>query len=70
LVVVDGLVIDLTDYKWEHPGGSKLLEQYRGRDVSYFFRGSRTHSNYAVKIVESLAIAKLSTPTVQDMYII
>lgn len=26
VVVLDDLLVDLTEYKWEHPGGAKMLD--------------------------------------------
>ena len=39
LFILDDLVLDLTDYIPNHPGGAFLLQQNIGRDVSKFFYG-------------------------------
>lgn len=38
-VILDDLVLDVTDYMEEHPGGSFLLEHTIGSDISKFFYG-------------------------------
>jgi Cytochrome b5-like Heme/Steroid binding domain len=70
LVLLDDLVLDVTRFKSEHPGGQFLLQFHLGRDVSKFFYGGYvlenesgmkpyTHSNVARTVVNSLAIGKL-----------
>lgn len=73
MVILDDLVLDVTEFMDNHPGGKFLLEHNKGRDVSKFFYGgyamdgnlvsngaiSHTHSNVARAIVESLTIARL-----------
>jgi cytochrome b involved in lipid metabolism len=39
LFILDDLVLDLTDYIPNHPGGAFLLQHNIGRDVSKFFYG-------------------------------
>lgn len=38
-VILDELVLDLTEYMDNHPGGKFLMEHNKGRDVSKFFYG-------------------------------
>ena len=38
-MLLDDLVLDVTDYMFNHPGGKFLLEHNIGRDVSKFFYG-------------------------------
>ena len=73
MVILDDLVLDVTEFMDNHPGGKFLLEHNKGRDISKFFYGgyamdgnlvangaiSHTHSNVARAIVESLTIARL-----------
>jgi len=70
LVILDDLVLDVTDFAKQHPGGRFLLEKNFGRDISKFFHGgysleptknskTHTHSNTARLIVNSLILARL-----------
>jgi cytochrome b involved in lipid metabolism len=69
-VVLDDLVLDVSQFLNLHPGGRFVIRQNIGRDVSKFFFGGYnldgnltgikhgyTHSNYARLIVNDLAIA-------------
>ena len=64
------MVLDVKAYKKYHPGGSFLVKQTVGRDISKFFYGGYTieyeegykpyaHSNIARMVVNNLAIAYL-----------
>ena len=80
LVILDELVLDVTEYMENHPGGKFLLEHNKGRDVSKYFYGgyamdgnlvykgakAHTHSNIARAIVESLTVARLVHNKNQD----
>lgn len=73
MVILDELVLDVTDFiKW-HPGGEFVLEKNIGRDISKFFYGGYTlegnigvtsppsgwtHTNYARMIVNDLIVAR------------
>jgi hypothetical protein len=70
LVLLDDLVLDISSFKHEHPGGEFLLDFHKGKDVSKFFYGGYvlenqsgmkpyTHSNVARTIVNKIAVAKL-----------
>ena len=39
LVILDDLVLDVTDFAKSHPGGRFLIEKNFGRDISKFFYG-------------------------------
>jgi len=67
LVILDDLVLDVTQFASEHPGGRFLISQNVGKDISRFFHGgysyeplanNHTHSNFARKIVNSLIVAR------------
>jgi cytochrome b involved in lipid metabolism len=71
LVILDNLVLDISAYRCNHPGGKFVLDQNIGRDISKFFYGgyilenysgmsTQTHSNIARLIVNSIVIAKLT----------
>mmetsp|Transcript_4732 Transcript_4732/g.8088 ORF Transcript_4732/g.8088 Transcript_4732/m.8088 type:complete len:112 (+) Transcript_4732:519-854(+) len=70
LVVLDDMVLDVTKFLDEHPGGKFSLENNIGRDVSKFFHGgyslevmkkvaNHTHSSDARKIVNKLVVGRL-----------
>lgn len=73
MVILDELVLDVTEYMDNHPGGRFVMEHNNGRDVSKYFYGgysmdgnliykgakSHNHSNIARATVESLTIARL-----------
>ena len=71
MVLLDDLVLDISKFKFEHPGGTFLIEHHIGYDISKFFYGGYTleigsgmkpytHSNVARKIVNSIAIGRLN----------
>jgi len=39
LVILDDMVIDVSDIESNHPGGSYLITHNIGRDISKFFYG-------------------------------
>ena len=72
-MILDELVLDVTDYMDNHPGSRFVMEHNNGRDVSKYFYGgysmdgnliykgskSHNHSNIARATVESLTVARL-----------
>eukprot|EP00347_Sterkiella_histriomuscorum_P018114 403346733 len=79
LVILDDLVLDVTKFMSNHPGGQFVIEANVGRDISKFFYGGyqlenytsmstyHTHSNVARLVVNSLIIGRLEkkVPTFQ-----
>jgi len=74
LCLLDDMVLDMSSFRNDHPGGRFLIDFHIGRDVSEFFYGGyvlenqsgmspHTHSNVARSIVNRLAIAKLTAPS-------
>ncbi|TNV83375.1 hypothetical protein FGO68_gene16315 [Halteria grandinella] len=70
LVILDDLVLDVTDFIYEHPGGSFVLNHLVGQDVSKYFYGGYAmshstndrpyyHTNIARAIVNQLAVARI-----------
>jgi len=64
LVVVDGLVYDLTDFLPTHPGGEDIVFPHLGTDVSAVFRGKankgdHAHSNAAVDMLQTYCVGRL-----------
>ncbi|CDW90265.1 cytochrome b5-like heme steroid binding domain containing protein [Stylonychia lemnae] len=45
-VLLDDLVLDVSNYKLDHPGGLFLLHHNIGQDISKFFYGGYTYENY------------------------
>jgi cytochrome b involved in lipid metabolism len=81
-VILDDLVLDVTHFQANHPGGRFSISQNIGRDVSKFFYGGYllenyqgrkpfTHDNTAKSIVNSLIIAKLNKQSsIRDVKIV
>lgn len=78
LVIIDYLVLDVTEFINHHPGGRFVLRRTVGTDIGKFFFGGYSleentnsiarghlHSNYAKMIVNDLAIAKYEDIPVQ-----
>ncbi|GJQ09351.1 hypothetical protein GpartN1_g1142.t1 [Galdieria partita] len=60
LVVIDGLVYNVTDFLPSHPGGRKILEFWNGRDASRAFNGEvYRHSKAARNLMAHIRYAKL-----------
>lgn len=68
LVLVDELVLDVSEFMEDHPGGRFSIEHNIGRDVSKFFYGGyslearvdpHTHTNDARRILNELVVATL-----------
>jgi hypothetical protein len=70
-VILDDLVLDVSRFMGEHPGGLFSLEHNVGRDISKFFYGgyslenqskvpAHSHSNDARKIVNTLIVGRLA----------
>ena len=72
LVIMDELVLDVEKFIDQHPGGRFVLTHNIGKDISKFFYGGYslednlrggspangfTHSTFARKVVNDLAIA-------------
>ena len=70
LVIFDEYVLDVTDFMWQHPGGTFSLRYNIGRDISKFWHGGyslenlkpcehHAHSPAAKRIVNDLIIGYL-----------
>mmetsp|Transcript_41224 Transcript_41224/g.66855 ORF Transcript_41224/g.66855 Transcript_41224/m.66855 type:complete len:417 (+) Transcript_41224:279-1529(+) len=61
LVVVDGVVHDVSDFTATHPGGRQILESMIGKDVSAAFKGGiYKHTNAAHNLLSNMRIARLA----------
>ena len=45
LVILDDMVLDMSSYAMNHPGGNFSIEHNIGRDVSKFFYGGNSLEN-------------------------
>jgi hypothetical protein len=72
LVILDDMVLNVTYFMYNHPGGKFALEQNIGRDVSKFFyggyimenytgQGPHRHSNIARLQVNTIIVGRLAT---------
>ena len=66
-MILDDLVLDVTQFASCHPGGRFVIDKNIGRDASKYFHGgysyeasakNHAHSNYARTIVNSLIVAR------------
>lgn len=67
---MDDLILDVSKYQFEHPGGRYLLSDTIGRDISKYFYGGYTHevgyalhahSQIAKEILQSITIGKMNS---------
>jgi cytochrome b involved in lipid metabolism len=68
LCVVDGRVLDVTDFIDNHPGGPELLRYVKGSDITGELLGERdvdglrhVHSHGALKLLKKYVVAQLVT---------
>lgn len=59
LVALDGLVLDLSTFLQEHPGGVELLALSAGKDVTRVF-DSIAHSDAARQLARKYAVGVLA----------
>ena len=76
LMILDDLVLDVSQFYKVHPGGKFVIEHTVGTDIAKFFYGGYSlednmkptpafgfrHSNYARMIANDLAIARFDCP--------
>ncbi len=72
IVLLEDLVIDVTDYASSHPGGKFIFDKMTGKDIGKYFYGGyafdsdspvyHRHTNYARRIISKLAIGIISKP--------
>ncbi|GIC87787.1 acyl-CoA desaturase [Aspergillus udagawae] len=62
LVVINGIVHDVSNFITDHPGGEELLTAVIGDDATQLFEGGAyKHSNAAHNLLSTLRIARVST---------
>jgi len=60
LVIVDGIVHDVTNFADKHPGGKLILERFLGLDATKAFHGKvYNHSKAAKNLLATLRMAKI-----------
>lgn len=59
LIVLSGVVYDVSTYKNRHPGGAFVLEKYYGQDATYQFDTVK-HSKHAKKLMEKYKVGVTS----------
>eukprot|EP00475_Leptophrys_vorax_P000108 TRINITY_DN10058_c0_g1_i3.p1 TRINITY_DN10058_c0_g1~~TRINITY_DN10058_c0_g1_i3.p1 ORF type:complete len:352 (-),score=81.09 TRINITY_DN10058_c0_g1_i3:66-1121(-) len=62
LVILDKLVLDVTDFAFDHPGGHELIHKFAGKDISHIFRSDKyhVHSKLSSVIVKSLQVGVIA----------
>lgn len=60
LLLIDGLVHDVTDFIGKHPAGPAFIKPYLGKDASLAFHGGiYNHSHAAMNILRTLRVARI-----------
>jgi len=59
LVIIDGVVHDVTTFKKHHPGGTSIIDRYEGKDATEAFNGGvYNHTNAARQILSNYRVAR------------
>jgi len=48
IIIINNEIYDLTNFKYQHPGGYNIIHEYNGLDATYIFKNS-LHSSIAIK---------------------
>lgn len=59
-IAFDGGVYDVSDFVHNHPGGSEILEEWLGKDISSAFRDIHTHSPSAKDVLLTMRVGHLA----------
>ena len=60
IFIIDQFVINVSQFKTQHPGGSKILDQYVGKDATKAFYGAlNNHTRSARQLVKDFRVAKI-----------
>ena len=57
-VAIDGLVYDVSEWQFDHPGGADVLLTFAGKDATEFFK-SVAHSLEALEIRKKYVVGRL-----------
>ena len=53
IVIIDDQVINVTQFKFSHPGGEESIEKYIGKDCTEMYYSVNSHKTYtAIKVIE------------------
>eukprot|EP00475_Leptophrys_vorax_P032896 TRINITY_DN5129_c0_g1_i1.p1 TRINITY_DN5129_c0_g1~~TRINITY_DN5129_c0_g1_i1.p1 ORF type:complete len:364 (-),score=52.19 TRINITY_DN5129_c0_g1_i1:826-1917(-) len=60
-VIYDGLVLDVTDFMHDHPGGDELITRFAGKDITAVYASDKyhMHSKTSLSILQSLVIGSV-----------
>jgi stearoyl-CoA desaturase (delta-9 desaturase) len=62
LILIDDFAIDVKEFKSQHPGGSKLLTNYIGKDATKSFYGVlNNHTKSARQMMRDMRVAKVNS---------
>jgi len=64
LIIVNGVVHDVSDFILEHPGGAKIMEPYCGKDATKAFSGGVYYHSNAAR--NTLSQHRIGTAAVND----
>lgn len=76
--LMDDYVLDVSYYRWEHPGSTYVIDMTIGKDIGKYFYGSYsledmvkpyTHSYIAGKVVKHLVCAKIVDPKAKEIVV-
>eukprot|EP01061_Rhynchopus_euleeides_P034271 TRINITY_DN58023_c0_g1_i1.p1 TRINITY_DN58023_c0_g1~~TRINITY_DN58023_c0_g1_i1.p1 ORF type:complete len:371 (+),score=133.63 TRINITY_DN58023_c0_g1_i1:55-1113(+) len=61
LMVCDGWVLDVKQFKHDHPGGASYMERWVNRDISEVFHSDapHKHTEYASRVLDTLRVGTL-----------
>lgn len=68
LLVIHGVVYDVSDFMADHPGGPALVQQFIGEDATkaFYDNGHHVHSPYAESLLSHQRVAITRLPVVFD----
>ena len=59
LILINGFIDDVRDFKGKHPGGERILKAFYGKDASQGFNGGlNIHTSAAINSSKVLRVAK------------
>lgn len=62
IVIIDDQVINVTQFKFSHPGGEESIEKYIGKDCTEMYYSVNSHKTYtAIKELKNFSIGTIKT---------
>jgi len=58
-IIIDGNVVDVSEFKLNHPGGIEVIEEQAGHDATEAFESVTSHGIHARSLVEKFTIGKI-----------